>query len=446
MLAGFSEVNITPAIGGFMPGQMVPYQTEIPPRAELRANAAAFTNGEESVILISMDTLSSKPWFTDDIRRRVSEATGVPTDHILVAATHTHEGAALEYQLWLCPPDPQQAALTAEKTVEAGILAWQDRKEAKLGIGKCFEERFSFCRDFYRKDGTIATNPGYDVRDQLIDPVNTEVDRSVNVMRIDDPDGKLRAFIVNFANHADTNGRIPRNAYSSDYPGFMRMSLQSRYGSNVKVLFFNGPCGDLNHFDFDKASSKWYCGKGICSSAIIGTSLAEDIIALNPSIRADVTDAPIDAISQKPVVSRRFKTQADYEWAIKELAQAEAEGRAPDAFAAEYAESDEGLSPQVPIEVHTICLGPWAIVGLPSEIYNEIGTEIKKRSPFENTVVFELANGTNGYIPPAYVVNSTAYSAKVSKYNSFCGAETADVLIEQSIKQLNELKNRQAKA
>ena len=52
MLAGFSEVNITPAIGGFMPGQMAPYQTEIPPRAELRANAAAFTNGEESVILI----------------------------------------------------------------------------------------------------------------------------------------------------------------------------------------------------------------------------------------------------------------------------------------------------------------------------------------------------------------------------------------------------------
>ena len=54
-------------------------------------------------------------------------------------------------------------------------------------------------------------------------------------------------------------------------------------------------------------------------------------------------------------------------------------------------------------------------------------------------MVVELANGTNGYIPPDYVMDTAAYEAKISKYNSYCGKGTAEKLIRQSIRQLYAL-------
>ena len=40
-----------------------------------------------------------------------------------------------------------------------------------------------------------------------------------------------------------------------------------------------------------------------------------------------------------------------------------------------------------------------AWVSLPGEIFTELGLEIKQDSPFPQTIVAELANGSIGYIP-----------------------------------------------
>ena len=90
--------------------------------------------------------------------------------------------------------------------------------------------------------------------------------------------------------------------------------------------------------------------------------------------------------------------------------------------------------------MHTVILGEWAIVGLPGEIYTYIGKNIKSASPFERTLVFELSNGTVGYIPPRDVIERGVYEAKVARINSQCGPETADVLVYRALRSLNALK------
>ena len=72
----------------------------------------------------------------------------------------------------------------------------------------------------------------------------------------------------------------------------------------------------------------------------------------------------------------------------------------------------------------------------PGELFDRNSMAIEEDSPFEHTLIFSLANGTHGYIPPAYIVRSATYEAKVSKYNSYCGEETAEKLVNQSIDQL----------
>lgn len=110
------------------------------------------------------------------------------------------------------------------------------------------------------------------------------------------------------------------------------------------------------------------------------------------------------------------------------------------AFATEYAEPDDPNEPDtVELEIHTIQIGPWAIVGLPGEIYSEIGKRIKAVSPYPHTIIVELANATNGYISPDHIVTSETYEAKISKYNAFTGLGTADVLVNGSLKMLGEM-------
>ena len=44
-------------------------------------------------------------------------------------------------------------------------------------------------------------------------------------------------------------------------------------------------------------------------------------------------------------------------------------------------------------------IGDVALVGVPGEFFTVLGQEIKRRSPFRYTYVFELANDYIGYIP-----------------------------------------------
>lgn len=437
MLAGFAEVEFTPKKGN-IPGSFLPREAE-GTLGGVFSNAAAFTNGEDSVILVSMDILSFHAEYANDMRQRISDATGVPASNVLIAATHTHSSAPLEYQLWMCPPDLEISANTANKTVEAAICAWNNRCEAKLGVGRGYEWRYSFCRDWHMRNGTIQMNPGGRPAEDLICPTSN-VDHSVNVMRIDDANGKVKCFIVNYANHAATDG--PEDVFSADYPGFMRRKLKEMYGQDVIVLFFNGAAGDVNCFDFKYNAHNEYGGEG----KVIGEALAMDVAEINKRIHADVTTPCIQSISKIHQTARRFKTKEDYEWALNLLEKAKNGENVSGfdlAFATEYAEDDSNVPKHVDIEIHTIQLGPWAIVGLPSEIFSEIGLKIKANSPYNNTLVFELANGTHGYISPDRIIRSEAYEARFSKYNAYTGIGTADVLINGSVAQLNEMAEKQ---
>ncbi len=51
-------------------------------------------------------------------------------------------------------------------------------------------------------------------------------------------------------------------------------------------------------------------------------------------------------------------------------------------------------------EIQVVAIGDQlAIVGLPGEIFTELGMCIKRNSPFPHTIVAELTNGEIGYIP-----------------------------------------------
>ena len=68
------------------------------------------------------------------------------------------------------------------------------------------------------------------------------------------------------------------------------------------------------------------------------------------------------------------------------------------------------------MEVQAFRLGERsALVALPGEIFVELGLSIKKKSPFPNTVVVELANDYPGYIPTRRAFAEGGYEPANSK-------------------------------
>ena len=440
MIIGFAEFDITPEVGKLIPGGFTPCITSEPSRGCLLATAVAITSGGEHLIMVSTDTLSMQVSFSDRVRARISGATGVPVDRILIGSTHIHTGGATDYQLWLCPPDFEVAALTEEGVVSAAITAFEKRTEARLGVGLGEEKRYSFCRDFFMRDGSIRMNPPRTTEEDMYNILRSVdvPDYAVHVMRIDGADGEVRGFIVNYANHPDCHAKN-KKSFSADFPGALRRNLKRIYGENVFVLFFNGTAGDINCIDYKYKTDRSYYGGTKNAPEAIGAGLASTVVQINTNIDTDESEPHIAAISKNVQLNRRYKTQADYEWACKIAEDMASHNSMDRAFATEYLESDDDVEPIIDFEIHTIRLGPWAIVGLPSEIFTDVGRRIKRSSPFDNTLIFELANGTHGYIATEVVHNSTAYESKVSKINACTAPDSADRIVNAARAQLSEL-------
>ena len=436
MLAGFAEKEYTPAEGN-MPGEIGPFWAK-GTRTPLMGHAAVITSGDKSVMFVSMDIIFITVDLATRIKKKISERTGLPMENILLACTHTHTGCGTDYQCWLTPAEPDTAEYAGDRTVEAAVEAWENRIEVKYGVGLGYETRYSFNRDWYLTNGRLVCNPGYKGDDLLM--AFDQVDHSVNVMRLDDMEGYPRCFIVNYANHPDNHKK--RDKFSADYPGYLRLALRRRFGNDVVVVFLNGTCGDVNDMDFKNMTEvNTYRRHGLVPPEQIGEGLAETVAKINERIVMREGDLFINTRSEQHMTLRRFATEEMKKWA-KKIADKQAAGEEVRDHTGEVARQyllDESKYPKkVPIEIHVMQVGPWAVVGLPGEIYTRIGTRIKANSPFANTLVVELANGANGYISPDITQDCGAYEGIYSTI-AFTGHGTVDVLVNGATKMLEEM-------
>ena len=102
---------------------------------------------------------------------------------------------------------------------------------------------------------------------------------------------------------------------------------------------------------------------------------------------------------------------------------------------------DEEINPPantMDFEISVLQIGPWTIVGLPGEIYSDIGLKIKGASPFANTIVAEIVNGYNGYVSPDKIQFSRCYEGRYSNV-AYTGLGTDKVIIDGATNMLNTL-------
>lgn len=424
---GLSELTITPPLGAPVPGQFYErYGTGT--KDDLFVKCLVIENALAIAVWDAVDVAKSA---ADRIRHDVSKQTGIPAANIVISATHTHTGgpsreAATEWSI-----DESYLDWLTTRTIEALVMAHSNRQPVRIGFGEGHEDTVAFNRRFHMADGTVRTNPGVG-NPNIVAPAGP-IDPQVQVIRIDDLTGRPLGLISNYACHADTVGGTE---YSADFPGAISTTIKEVLRDHVVSVYMQGACGNINHVD---TSGRQNTEKGVHHEHM-GRLLAS--VALNAREQSTPTDT-LTAHAATATMAVPFRRPT-----AEQVAAARATTVTPDLpigrrlpFAEQVLElakrenHDAGQA-----EITVFALGTEAaIVCLPGEIFVEFGLQIKQASPFGQTIINELSNGSvYGYICTREAYHQGGYEPALRTYNR-TAEDTGERFVVTSILLLEQL-------
>ena len=411
-LAGLAERVITPPVGVELAG----YSSRISEGVhdELKAIALVLEDRQQKCAACVMDTVFPDAVVTAAVRQRVAHRCGVQPDRLLIAATHTHSGPALGGDNLL---NQQWMAGLEDELVRVILEADRRRRDARIGAAAGSVEGIGG----NRRDSACGA-----------------VDPTVGVVRIDDArTAEPMGLVVHHACHATTLG-MENRLISADYPGQVRRAVTERLPGDPVALFLNGACGDINPGGYSAEASA--LGKLIPNRTFeraqeMGEALGNEAVRVAQEIRTR-GEAPVWAASRSaamPLRATKLPGEAREEAGAAASALEEARGRgAPEAETDRlrldliYARVRERNAVrrlacpngELAAEIQGIAVGDAVLLGIPGELFTELGSELKEASPFEHTLVVGYANHHAGYIPTADALGSGGYEVDSSRFGA----------------------------
>lgn len=417
LTAGIAVIDITPPTNYRMSGYFNErLSTGI--LNPLHAKAIVLRQGEESAALVFCDIIGLSPDVSSLARTQAAEKTGIPSANILIAATHTHTGplyfgalrkhlhdmAAARYGSDPCEKVDYPSELVA-KLVKVITEANTSTKAFRMEAGVAEQRDLSFNRRFHMKDGSVRFNPGV-LNPDIVRPAGP-IDTDVGMVFFRGADSDIiSAALVNFALHLDTVGGTE---YAADYPFFLEQSLRQTYGNKFTLLFGTGTCGDINHIDVTKKErlKTDYIGKTLAETVKAKAGYLKTITEPALAVRSEIVNVPLQHYGPKKVALARENIKKVGTRELSFLEQVEA-------YKILAVEMRRGKT--IPLEVQVFRLSrDAAVVGLPGEVFVDLGLAIKHASPFPTTLVIELCQDAPGYIPTKKAFNEGSYETVNSR-------------------------------
>ena len=366
---------------------------------DLKARCFVLQRGKVSIAIAIVDSCMIPRTVCDQAKKLASKATGIPTDRILIAATHTHSAPSVMNYFLGTMADPAYTKFLPPKIAEGIVGAYANLEPARIGWNQVRAPGFTHCRrwimrpdrmqfdPFGNRTVRAMMHPGY--QNQSYVGPSGPVDDELSVISIQTLKGKPLAVITNFSMH------YYGGAGPADYFGLFAERLAKRLesgGSAPVCAMSQGTSGDLHWMNYGKPNNG--------SNA---SRYADGLVQLAAQALEGIRyqDEPILAMEQKVItLSRRLPDAERLAWADKLLATMK--GRRPKNRPEVYAEQARFIhdNPTEKLVLQALRIGDLAITTLPNEVYSITGLKLKARSPFPATFNVELANGAAGYIPP----------------------------------------------
>lgn len=401
--AGATVVDVTPEkLPVLVNGGMYSRSLD---RVNTRCNARslALSDGETTLVIVVVDSCMMPRPLLDEAKAIASQRTGIPTDQMLMSATHTHTAPSSMGCLGT-DADPDYVPFLKSKLVTAVEAAVANLQPAKLGFGEADAADFTALRRWIRRPDHLAEDPfgNPTVRANMhaannLDHVTGESgpeDPMLSLISIRTMDDKPLAILANFSMHYFGDRDI-----SADYFGRFCEGLKQGLdpeGGFVGIMS-HGCSGDIWRRDYAKLPDDRNDKINIDEYT---AGLLDIALTAYQGIKDYRQDVDLAMAETRLTLDYRVPDKQRLEWAKRIMD--EMGDRLPKTLPEVYAREALILHErqQTEIVLQGLRIGDIGIATTPNETYAITGLKIKAASPLKHTMVIELANGGDGYIPP----------------------------------------------
>ena len=370
----------------------------------LHARCLVLDDGTAQIAIVVVDSCLMPRPLLDEAKKLASAATGIPTERMLISATHTHSAPSV-FACLGTDRDDRYAEYLPGRIAEGIEAAQKNLAPARIGWAVGKDPKNVFCRRYLMKPGTALTNPfsgtqndraqmnpGY-LNPNAIKPLGP-VDPDVTVLSVQSPDGRPVALLANYSTHYAGSPAV-----SADYFGAFCGKIGRLIGAEdatppFVAMMCNGTSGDANCCDFAHARRKFDY-----------FSVADDVSRAAYEAYKEIEHHDwVPLAMQQKLLRLNVRMPGKDEVARAKVFMAEKlQGRKPRTWTEVYARETvllDRMPPSRELKLQAIRIGGLGIAAIPCEVYGRTGLKIKRNSPLRPTFSISLANGCEGYIPP----------------------------------------------
>ncbi len=432
--AGVAQTDITPKEPLLLAGYPSPEdRAGTSTNDPLYCSAFYLKNEQTAVLFVTLDLVFVTKTQTRDIRQGIQQATGMDPGHIAVSCTHTHSGPITTSPVFdihnedeLVYPDYMDEVV--QRIIQTATRAVETAFEAQVGFQ-------SIRRGKAHNIGGNRHHPDGPADDELY------------ALGIRDAAGHMRGILTSYSLHP-TLLHADSYAYSADFPGYMRMYLESQYPGCV-FGFQMGTSGNQStrHFrsgqTFEEAK-RYGDTLGAAAQEALGQATFTDDLVLKAGsvwVTPDLKDfPPADQAAREAAQAQQNYDEAKAAgipytdlrtlevtlFGANIMANMTKRFEEPGAF--------DAMMAAFPFEIQAIRVGDLVVVLSAGELFVEIGLAVKKQSPFPHTYMATASNGlTVGYVVTPEAHEERGYEALGSVMKPSMAAKT----VEEALKAID---------
>lgn len=431
LLAGYAEVDFTPAPGQALQGQHFARVGKTT-RDPLMAVAAAYASGDEVVVIVAVDMCFFPTPLATRTQQEFERRTGLPAARLLVHATHSHVAPYSMDNYW-GKADPAFLDSLCEAVLDATQAAVSRLKPVSAFAGAGWAEYLGWNRRAMFADGTSQMHG----KANRPDFVGSEGPRDgvLSVLFTRNTAGGITGAIVNLACHP--NSVECENYYSADIPGEVRRLLKLWLGQDVVIVYLTGAAGNVTPLILEPYTpvQPWMGEEGLLRSGMVLAGEAAKVIAATTEpMRSQVVKAQREVL-RIPIRPYPPPGHINYPQKVTE--------ESAEHYKRQEADWPRFMREESPAEVrvNAVRIGDAAICTNPGELFVEFGLRIRELSSAPVNIISELTDGHVGYIPTLLAFSRGGYETWPS-YTSKLVPEAGDRIVESTCRLLGNIFER----
>jgi len=366
-----------------------------------------------TILMITIDLQNSPDAYYQYIFKHISDATGVPEDHIYMSATHTHNCPTLNTNT---PGNSRYTYWFTERAIQSALNAMADRAPSTMKTASFDTDGMNYSRHYYYYLNNNKSNGKTYFGDQFGQtPQNGETvyrvrqgDETMHLIEFTRT-GKKPVLLVNWRAHPHRSGGMQSYSVDADVIGATRTYIESN--SDYRFAYFQGAAGNMN--TTSRLSGETYKSGKIKE---YGNELGRQILANGlPKLKTAATgliqtqqimyDAPIDhsqdgRIEEAKALRDFYNNNPDACDTFAEQLEVAAEYGFTSIFHATRLITKYGLGETKTLNINIFSIGnSVGFYTAPAELWDSFSEEMEGLSPFKTTFCVGYCNGSVAYIP-----------------------------------------------